>query len=93
MVRIARIGGDVDRAGVFVHVQGTRPVLAAIAGEKAGVLRRGRATVLGPLPPEARAAVLRRARGLRVRLVDAQAGCMMATRGERLDLRTPRAAP
>jgi dihydrofolate synthase/folylpolyglutamate synthase len=65
--------------------------LAAIAGEKAGVLRRGRATVLGPLPPEARAAVLRRARALRARLVEARAGCVMATSGERLDLRTPRA--
>jgi len=65
--------------------------LAAIAGEKAGVLRRGRATVLGPLPPEARAAVLRRARALRARLVEARAGCVMTTSGERLDLRTPRA--
>jgi dihydrofolate synthase/folylpolyglutamate synthase len=65
--------------------------LAAIAGEKAGVLRRGRATVVGPLPPEARAAVLRRARALRARLVEARAGCVMATSGERLDLRTPRA--
>jgi dihydrofolate synthase/folylpolyglutamate synthase len=65
--------------------------LPAIAREKAGVLRRGRATVLGPLPPEARAAVLRRARGLRARLVDARAGSVMAMRGERIDLRTPRA--
>lgn len=45
--------------------------LAAIAGEKAGVLRAGRATVVGPLPDEARRAVLERARAIGARVVDA----------------------
>ena len=37
--------------------------IAAIAGEKAGVLREGRPSVIGPLPDEARGAVRARARG------------------------------
>jgi len=45
--------------------------IAAIAREKAGVLRRGRATVLGPLSPEARAAVEAEAAAVGARLVDA----------------------
>lgn len=45
--------------------------LRAIAGEKAGVLRPGRTTVLGPLAAEARAAVRARARAIGARLVDA----------------------
>jgi dihydrofolate synthase/folylpolyglutamate synthase len=45
--------------------------LASIAREKAGVLRRGRATVLGPLRQEARQAVVARARLKGARIVDA----------------------
>ncbi len=45
--------------------------LASIAREKAGVLRRGRATVLGPLCQEARSAVVARARLKGARIVDA----------------------
>ena len=45
--------------------------LAAIAREKAGVLRAGRATVVGPLPGEARRAVAARARALGARVVEA----------------------
>src|SRR5437867_7354028 len=48
--------------------------LAAIAHEKAGVLRAGRVTVLGPLPPEARAAVEREAAATGARLVSARDG-------------------
>ena len=46
--------------------------LAAIAGEKAGVMRPGRATVIGPLPAEARRAVRARARAIGARVVEAQ---------------------
>lgn len=44
--------------------------LGSIAREKAGVLRRGRTTVIGALPPSARAAVLRAARAARARVRD-----------------------
>ena len=46
--------------------------LAAIAREKAGVMRPGRATVIGPLPAEARRAVLARARAIGARVVEAE---------------------
>ena len=51
--------------------------LAAIAGEKAGVLRKGRPTVIGPLPDEARRAVLARAREIGARLVEARRGARL----------------
>ena len=43
--------------------------LGAIAREKAGVLRGGRATVIGPLPEEARRVVVARARAIGARVV------------------------
>src|SRR5687768_4771656 len=46
--------------------------LAAIAREKAGVMREGRATVVGPLPPAARKAVAAEARRVGARLVEAR---------------------
>jgi dihydrofolate synthase/folylpolyglutamate synthase len=48
--------------------------LRAIATEKAGVLREGRSTVIGPMRAEARAAVLARARALGARVVEAERG-------------------
>ena len=45
--------------------------LAAIAGEKAGVMRAGRPTVVGPLPDAARRAVLAQARVVGARVVEA----------------------
>jgi len=48
--------------------------LAAIAGEKAGVMRRGQPTVIGPLPDEARRAVLAQARVIGARVVEAERG-------------------
>jgi dihydrofolate synthase / folylpolyglutamate synthase len=48
--------------------------LGEIAAEKAGVLRAGRTTVLGPLPGEAHAATARRADELGARLIDAGEG-------------------
>jgi dihydrofolate synthase/folylpolyglutamate synthase len=46
--------------------------LASIAREKAGVMRAGRATVIGPLPGEARRAVLARARAIGARVVESE---------------------
>jgi len=74
--------------------------LAAIAGEKAGVLRPGRPTVIGPLPDEARKAVLARSREIGARLVEARRGARFAGTSGRgpaphggvpFDLRTPTA--
>jgi dihydrofolate synthase/folylpolyglutamate synthase len=62
---------------------------AAIAREKAGVLRAGRATVLGPLAPEAREAIGGIARDLDARLVDARAGTVVRRGAEGLEVRTP----
>lgn len=63
--------------------------LGAIAREKAGVLRAGRATVLGPLAPEARDAVAETARALGARLVDARAGIDVRRAADGLEIRTP----
>jgi dihydrofolate synthase/folylpolyglutamate synthase len=63
--------------------------LAAIAREKAGVLRPGRVTVLGALPAQARRSVEREARRRGARLLDAFAGVRLRERGERVDLLTP----
>jgi len=62
--------------------------LAAIAGEKAGVMRKGRSTVIGPLPGEARRAVLARARATGARVVEAHRGARFVGP---LDLLTPSA--
>jgi dihydrofolate synthase/folylpolyglutamate synthase len=48
------------------HTDKLGATLAAIAGEKAGILKRGRPLVLGALPPEAEAVVLERAQELEV---------------------------
>lgn len=58
--------------------------LEAIAREKAGVLRRGRATVLGPLPPAARGAVAAVAEALAAVLVDFDAGVTVEQQPEAL---------
>jgi len=63
---------------------------ARIAREKAGVLRRGRATVLGPMADDARRAIAEVARPLRARLVDARRGCAVELGPGGIDLRTPR---
>lgn len=48
------------------HTDKLGATLAAIAGEKAGILKPGRPLVLGALPPEAEAVVLERAEDLEV---------------------------
>jgi dihydrofolate synthase/folylpolyglutamate synthase len=64
--------------------------LAAIAREKAGVMRRGRVTVVGPLPASARQAVaaVARARGVILRPAFARTA-VEAEAGGRLTVRTP----
>ncbi|MCU0242000.1 MAG: bifunctional folylpolyglutamate synthase/dihydrofolate synthase [Vicinamibacteria bacterium] len=63
--------------------------LAAIAGEKAGVLRAGCTTVLGRLPAEAREEIEMRARAMAARLVDLE-DCAVASSSSGLTLATPR---
>lgn len=63
--------------------------LAAIAHEKAGVLRHGRPTVLGPLPREARSSVALQARRAGARTVDAMRGTRLQERGPLVDVATP----
>ena len=67
--------------------------LAAIAREKAGVLRHGRVTVLGPLSPEARQAVEQDAAEIGARLRDASRDTEVRAdtrQPSRMDLVTPR---
>ncbi|HXK12497.1 MAG TPA: folylpolyglutamate synthase/dihydrofolate synthase family protein [Vicinamibacteria bacterium] len=56
--------------------------LAAIAREKAGVMRPGRSTVVGPLSDDARRVVRARAREVGARLVEARRGARTFDRGE-----------
>lgn len=63
--------------------------LAAIAQEKAGVLRAGKATVLGRLRREARAAIAERAAALGARLVDAGEGVRVQGDEANLAIETP----
>jgi dihydrofolate synthase/folylpolyglutamate synthase len=63
--------------------------LAAIAHEKAGVLRRARVTVLGHLGPEARAAVAAEAAASGARLLDAHDGVLLRDTDAGLEVRTP----
>jgi len=63
--------------------------LAAIAAEKAGVMRRARATVIGPVSAEARSALRTRARATGARLVDATQGARILATPNGVELRTP----
>lgn len=66
---------------------GTR--LGAIAAEKAGVLRRDRVTVLGPMSAEARDAIGRQAEAVGAQLRDAEEGATLEDHPGGLDVRTP----
>jgi dihydrofolate synthase / folylpolyglutamate synthase len=65
--------------------------LAAIGREKAGVMRRGRPTVVGPLTGEALRAVRERARATGARVVEARRGARLRRADGGFDLRTPAA--
>ncbi|MGE0453036.1 MAG: folylpolyglutamate synthase/dihydrofolate synthase family protein [Vicinamibacteria bacterium] len=58
----------------FDHEAHLGHTLARIAREKAGVMRRGRPCVLGPVPAQARRAIEAAARSLGTRLIRAEAG-------------------
>ncbi len=75
----------------FDHEAYLGSTLAAIAREKAGVLRRGRETVIGPMAAEARDAIASDAASIGARLVDAMDGVRVEPRGEALDVTTPAA--
>jgi dihydrofolate synthase/folylpolyglutamate synthase len=64
--------------------------LAAIAREKAGVLRRGRATVTGPLPPAAMAVLRRQARRTGARLHPSAEEARVRAVGTALEVATRR---
>jgi dihydrofolate synthase / folylpolyglutamate synthase len=63
--------------------------LAAIAREKAGVLRRGRVTVLGPMADEARRAIEEEAGRLGARLADTARDTVLRPAGDLVSLATP----
>jgi dihydrofolate synthase/folylpolyglutamate synthase len=67
------------------HLGGT---LTSIAREKAGVLRRGRPTVTGPLPAAARAVLRREARRTGARLHEAPTEVRVRERGGMVDVAT-----
>jgi len=74
----------------FDHEEFLGPTLASIAREKAGVARRGRALVIGPMADEARDAIrdISDAKGARV--VNAFAGVTVEASARELNIRTPR---
>ncbi len=64
--------------------------LAAIAREKAGVLRRGRVTVLGPMSDEAREAIQAAADRLGARIAEVAVDRVVPRPGGKVDVVTPR---
>jgi dihydrofolate synthase/folylpolyglutamate synthase len=72
----------------YDHEQYLGTTLSAIAREKAGVLRPGRTTVLGPLPPAARRVVAERARAVGARLREAQRGVRVREEKDSVAVRT-----
>lgn len=63
--------------------------LAAIAREKAGVLRRGRVTILGPLQDSARRAVALEAERVGARLIAARSQVRLQPGGRGVDIESP----
>ena len=77
----------------FDHEQYLGHTLAAIAAEKAGVIRSGIPVVAGPLDPEARAVVASMCAAAGARLVDAQEGVQVGSNpaypSESITVKTP----
>ncbi len=98
MVLEVGLGGRLDATNVvdplvsaivsvdYDHEEHLGRTLAAIAREKAGILRPGRSTVLGPLRPEASRAIEARARECGARTTTARA--VLARRRDGLVIRT-----
>jgi dihydrofolate synthase/folylpolyglutamate synthase len=74
----------------YDHEEYLGRTLSAIAREKAGVLREGRTTVLGPLPGAARRAIAARARAVGARLRETARGVGVRADGAGLAVRTKR---
>lgn len=80
----------------FDHMRFLGDTLGAIAFEKAGVVRAGRSTVIGPMPVEARDVIARVAATRGAHLVEAEAGVqwsrtLLPDGRTELTLRTPEA--
>jgi dihydrofolate synthase / folylpolyglutamate synthase len=73
----------------YDHEEYLGTTLSAIAGEKAGVLREGRTTVLGPLPGAALRTIAARARAVGARLREAPGGVRVRVEKAGLAVRTP----
>lgn len=73
----------------FDHEEFLGRTLAAIAREKAGVLRRGRSVVLGPMSKEARDTILDMARKKQAEVVTAFDGVTVRAALDTLRIRTP----
>lgn len=58
----------------FDHMNYLGPTIAKIAGEKAGIIKRGCPVIVGPLRPEAMRVVVKRAKSLRAPLTTAAKG-------------------
>lgn len=74
----------------FDHEEFLGHTLAAIAWEKAGVLRRGRSAVVGPMSKEARDTIHDMARKKQAEVVTAFEGVTVRAVGDALRIRTPR---
>jgi dihydrofolate synthase/folylpolyglutamate synthase len=73
----------------YDHEEYLGRTLTAIAREKAGVLRAGRTTVLGPLPRKALRTITDRARAVGARLREAHRGVRVRDEKAGLAVRTP----
>lgn len=73
----------------FDHEEFLGRTLSSIATEKAGVLRRSRPAVLGPMAKEARETIARIAREHRASVIHAMQGVTVRQRRGALDINTP----
>jgi dihydrofolate synthase/folylpolyglutamate synthase len=73
----------------FDHEEYLGRTLSTIASEKAGVTRKGRVTVLGPMDAEALRTIVRKARDTGARIVHAKAGVTIKAKPGGLDVKTP----
>jgi dihydrofolate synthase/folylpolyglutamate synthase len=73
----------------FDHEEYLGPTLSSIASEKAGVLRRNREVILGPMAPEAERTIRRLARNIGARVVPAFQGVSVRASAAGLIIKTP----
>ncbi|MBK5257000.1 MAG: bifunctional folylpolyglutamate synthase/dihydrofolate synthase [Vicinamibacteria bacterium] len=73
----------------FDHEEFLGQTLASIASEKAGVLRKKRDVILGPVPPEAERAIRRVAHDVGARVVPAFRNVSVRPSGTGLTIKTP----